>query len=456
MISPTGTGSPFVTVHPPTSPTKPPLHITTPNPLDFLAGERGTQSAHPGRAFKIPSRPTTPGEPARSPLLGPTTYNLPPDPPPPRRSGEYRRPEPVAPPKPFARVPPPINRAEKPKIPAKPTLQQVAPTGFGRQIVREAFTPNPLVPALTRSISVREVSPLRNLPTRPPVMPQRPGTNEFGRSLNRANTMGPRGASPFNGTITARKVSNGLNRPPPPPPPGGGDAPPALPARPPTFPPQPRQSSDPNKLQEHPMSQSIPRATKSYFPQDQHGHGTVEVAQSIPTARRNVSTPMSGTSLQVGSPSHSRAPSAADQTTGRGLPPPVERKSQPRIFSGTQESPMAGIITTIQPMPSSDTPHYPDLPDDASVNRRPPFSTKCHETKTTPTTKIFDVMGNYVCTSGTSTRAWDLSTGQQSLEIPHGEGPKMLTVAFKWAARPEEEGQKIWLGNSIGDRKSVV
>ena len=103
----------------------------------------------------------------------------------------------------------------------------------------------------------------------------------------------------------------------------------------------------------------------------------------------------------------------------------------------------------------SDTPHYPDLPDDASVNRRPPFSTKCHETKTTPTTKIFDVMGNYVCTSGTSTRAWDLSTGQQSLEIPHGEGPKMLTVAFKWAARPEEEGQKIWLGNSIGDIMEV-
>ena len=112
---------------------------------------------------------------------------------------------------------------------------------------------------------------------------------------------------------------------------------------------------------------------------------------------------------------------------------------------------MASIITTMQPTTHSDTPCYVDLPDDNSVNRRPPFAPKCHETKTTPTTKIFDVMGDFVCTSGTSTRVWNFSTEELVLEIAHGEGPKILAVAYKWVAHQHDQGQKIWLGNNIGD-----
>lgn len=468
----TDTRSPSVHVEPPSSPAKNTnLHITTPNPSDFLQGERAAQGTSTGRTFKIPSRPTTPKY-EKSPLLTPTTHNLPPEPPPPRRSGEFRR-EPSVPPNPLGRQPPPINRSEKPKIPAKP--QHVEPS---RPVERPVEPPRPVKsatpdkpespfvtpptpspfdtpptasdafppPPLQRSHTVRAVSPRGHPPPRPTI-PARPFTND--RSLGRANTV-QYGSSPH---------SNGFRRPPidtgrmvQPPPQMAVNTPrlakpPALPARPVAqipFPPPPsRPSVEAAKLQRQNTTPTTVRQTNTSFGHAHGDHGVEAVSTLVPTQKRNVSTPMSH-NLDMPSPSHSRS-LTIDHTGNRNLAQP---RLQPRKSAEVLESSRSSSAILA---PQTETPQCTDLPDPSMINRRPPYPAKNFEIATNATARIFDVVGNYVCTSGSFTRAWDVATGQQILNVAHAENIKINAIAFKWAAQPEKEGQKIWCGSTTGD-----
>lgn len=69
--------------------------------------------------------------------------------------------------------------------------------------------------------------------------------------------------------------------------------------------------------------------------------------------------------------------------------------------------------------------------------------------------RIFDVVGEYACSSGTFTRAWNLVTGEQLLNLSHGETVKIMSISFKACSTPEEEGQRLWLGNNVGDLVEV-
>lgn len=93
-----------------------------------------------------------------------------------------------------------------------------------------------------------------------------------------------------------------------------------------------------------------------------------------------------------------------------------------------------------------------DYPDASVANRRPPLlKSGPQEIHTRYDTRLMDVCGKYVCTTGYITRVWDLTTGEQVMSLSHGETVKCLSLAFKPGNGLEDEGQRLWLGTSNGE-----
>jgi len=91
-------------------------------------------------------------------------------------------------------------------------------------------------------------------------------------------------------------------------------------------------------------------------------------------------------------------------------------------------------------------------PDPSGVNRRPPYVKQgVHEIATKYDSRVFDVCGQLVCTTGHLTRVWSLLDGELLMSMSPGEGLKATAVAFKPGANVDEEGMRLWIGNSVGD-----
>jgi hypothetical protein len=69
--------------------------------------------------------------------------------------------------------------------------------------------------------------------------------------------------------------------------------------------------------------------------------------------------------------------------------------------------------------------------------------------------RIFDVCGEYVCTTGQLTRLWDTLDGSMLMSLAHTEGVKATAVAFKPGTDPQKEASAIWLGTSAGELMEV-
>ena len=94
-----------------------------------------------------------------------------------------------------------------------------------------------------------------------------------------------------------------------------------------------------------------------------------------------------------------------------------------------------------------------DYPDASQINRRPPKS-KCgvHRIWTEYDTKLFDLNGNFVCSGGFITRAWDTKNARLLMDVaPNEREIKVTSMVFKPGRTAEEEGLVIWLGNNVGD-----
>jgi WD40 repeat protein len=97
-------------------------------------------------------------------------------------------------------------------------------------------------------------------------------------------------------------------------------------------------------------------------------------------------------------------------------------------------------------------PSLGDYPDASRSNRRPPFfRTGAREISAKYDTRILDVCGEFICTSGHLTRVWSLVDGEILTSLAHTEGIKIVSVSFKPASNINEEGSRIWLGNNIGE-----
>ena len=97
-----------------------------------------------------------------------------------------------------------------------------------------------------------------------------------------------------------------------------------------------------------------------------------------------------------------------------------------------------------------------DYPDSSHTNRRPPFfKTGARSIHTKHDTRVYDVCGQYVCTTGFTSRAWDLVTGEQVMGLSHGETMKGVSVAFKPGRTMEDEGKLVWIGTNTGELLEV-
>lgn len=426
---------PSVNVLPPQSPPKPRVSNlvvgSAPAMLSSDAPQSASGTSSP-RHFRIPSRPHTPLiDSARSPRLHPSR---PPSPPPPRRSVEMRREPSMS----FKAPPPPVNRAEKPKIASKPTTLSVT----------EVTT---LMPATPRNVEERTSpfnTPPNGLSPEHELPPALPGPRPR-QSLDATNIPGHRTFEPppvHHSVVSRRRdhETNGSAR--------GfitpqvtGDDRSNLPSRQNSVlePPKPRVAS--GILMPPPPRPSMdkPRALPpSTAP-------TVDTSYATPP-KRVVSTPT--THSPTPPRTHGRS-MTVDRTSHRT---PAEFRAPP-VSSTSRVEPRASLdLVPASTVVESAHPNLGDYPDSSHSNRRPPvFKQGVKDISAKYDTRVMDICGEYVCTTGLMTRVWNVLDGDVVMSIVHGEGVKMMSMAFKPAGDVSDEGKRLWLGNNIGELMEV-
>lgn len=357
-------------------------------------------------------------------------------------------------------VPPPVNRAEKPKIPIKPpNLVQNADT--------VSLTPHPV-----RSSSLaRPVSPFATPPESPEMKPERQASPENINKLtptSRSSTEPTRARSsegrvPRLPARDARELGFTRRRPIP----------------------EPSRDTKPSMMQHVPPPPRMPARPGTHAAPFPASRGSISDAQhdrpSLPPRQPNLpSRPghVSPSRQQQthNAPDSSVRPTSVAKVEGTSLhpngtraliyvqplpppppvlhPTPVSRSTKPGMQPDRQSP------TRAEPegedLPLEEPKFRSDFPDSTQVNRRPPYlKSGPREIPTRYDTRLFDVCGKYVCTTGYLTRVWDLATGEQIMSLSHGETVKCLSVAFKPGQGLQDEGQRLWLGTSVGELHEV-
>ncbi|KAK7205801.1 hypothetical protein BZA70DRAFT_277090 [Myxozyma melibiosi] len=100
--------------------------------------------------------------------------------------------------------------------------------------------------------------------------------------------------------------------------------------------------------------------------------------------------------------------------------------------------------------PAEETERMAEYPDSSRANRRPPITRSMpHEISCKYDVRMFCISGEYICTSGTVTKVWSVSSGTCVGIIAH-EGFKVTAMGFKPSRNLEEEGRYVWMGTKEG------
>ncbi|KAI4148442.1 MAG: hypothetical protein L6R39_002790 [Caloplaca ligustica] len=129
--------------------------------------------------------------------------------------------------------------------------------------------------------------------------------------------------------------------------------------------------------------------------------------------------------------------------------------SDPSSRRGLEEMTANSLSPGIRP-PVSGSPDN-EFPDGSASNRRPPcIITGCHVIHANYDSKVFDMCAGRACSAGQLTRVWDLASGKMLLSLALGEREVRATaIAFKPAAKIDEEGSRLWVGTSYGNVHEV-
>lgn len=341
-------------------------------------------------------------------------------------------------------VPPPVNRAEKPKIPVKPPEKRSNPN---------------LEPSL--AIGSRGVSPFGARPSsddnpEPDSGRSRQGSwgasrVETGSDCQPAHVhryLQKRNSGDFSGlkqrSLKLGDLQKGTIQPSSSP----SDAQPLQPRLP------PRQEG--NKMLQQPVTpRPVTQLNRARTEQVvRPGNLPTHTKPRIPSAH-----------------SHSTIPTDAKSSLSEFMPPPkrsqtsinandfgqeTNTRSQTQFVSQELTPSMLDIDPPDTDSFSGNFTHS-SYPDTSNINRRPPFFQKGVQTLDTHyDTKLFDISNRYVCTTGYLTRAWDLISGDMVLNLGHDEKEIRVTaLAFKPGGSTEDEGLQIWLGTNYGDIQEV-
>ncbi|KZF20363.1 DNase I-like protein [Xylona heveae TC161] len=356
-------------------------------------------------------------------------------------------------------IPPPVNRAEKPKIPPKPPTIPLKPKPTNLKLSPTAAPTAPEEP----------VSPFSTPPESETEAEQTPPFQRRTRSQDTGSK--PKRDSYFDPTQVRPSARHSIqldraSRPPPPPPaprsPGRSgltnlDAHPLPPSRPARHPSREGRSAVP------PPPPSLP---------PRRDFGSQDASPGRPTSQLALPTPSPPASV-----ASKTAATLVAETTAK-FPPPPRRGTAPIIPPTSafvdQETPLregyrSASNTSLDlkqayrydDVYDSDetgavidyvTPTLTDYPDSSHANRRwPCFKHGPREFPTKYETRLFDICGEYLCTSGFLTKVWNILTGELLMSVSHGETTKVTALAFKTGVDLRNEGKRLWLGTNHGE-----
>ena len=339
-------------------------------------------------------------------------------------------------------TPPPVNRAEKPKIPFKPSSVLSSKIELDAVVIDERLSPFSTPPSSDESPGLVSFKDTDSQNKRPEWGAARGEKQSYFQASSKNPSIQSKSCK--NSGLLAQ-TSNSLlqhkNGSLPTVPAPRLEAPPGLPPR-----------RDIEKASERSVAITAPSSTIS-------GQGAYRDAV---TTRSSTSDTMS-----------TRSSKGTTKSTSEFPPPPrrsaASSSSTSLKASGNVDSQATGppLVTRHQigftnselraPEPRNVLLNPVDFPDASSGNRRPPFPKKgVRDIETHYDTRLLDICGAYVCTTGYLTRAWDLSTGEMVMSIGHTEKEIRVTaMAFKPGATADEEGLRLWLGNNYGDLQEV-
>lgn len=186
-------------------------------------------------------------------------------------------------------------------------------------------------------------------------------------------------------------------------------------------------------------------------------------------AFRQVSRPLPARTGAMGDPlpeRHSSLRPSIDQTRPQQFALPFsleDHHPEPGIrpsgeFMRSLQSPSSSVSytasRTIGEFEHSDAPapFQAEYPDCTEVNRRPPwFLDGPRNIANGYESRLLDVCGEHICTTGVITRVWNILTGKLLLSMSHGENIRVTALSFKPARQIEEEGTRLWLATNLGE-----
>ena len=353
-------------------------------------------------------------------------------------------------------VPPPINRADKPKPPSKPpllashTLKTKLDPGGTVHIDRVSPFSTPPSSEGSPSADVPREKHSMDIPR--PTAAETAHQNDYFRTTSvRQSFEGQRPSILVPEKRRADPRASGFTRTVP------GD----LPSDRPGLPPRPdnEKSSVPLRNTQDGVNEFRVRKLPPVGPkQQQQSLSRADSKTSIhstggflpPPKRVNANSsafttaPVSRASLDMTRPIPPPSREASDQYL-HGHPQPIIRNEL-----GHKADTHASFTESVSAPPS-------DYPDYSQTNRRPPrVHEGAHILDTKYDTRLFDACGRYVCATGYLTKAWDLMSGEEVLSIGNDNREvKVTALAFKPGATAEEEGLRIWLGTNYGEIQEV-
>ncbi|KAL3463655.1 Endonuclease/exonuclease/phosphatase [Aspergillus heterothallicus] len=344
------------------------------------------------------------------------------------------------------------NRATKPKIPAKPvglTFHDTSPSLA--PIQHRASSRDRMSPFSTPPSSPEKASPGRSAVTKP-ARPPRPPSRQSPPPLSAVEMPPRRSMERSPAPPPARALSTSRRSPVPEPPrqskpltvqiPKGPSVHPAAPASAPLSARLAQRSDSPHSRP------GLPPRHPSVVHRTGRSPARQPAALDSPALPKPISRTDSIQTPHVQTPQIQRQPSFSRDT--KRLPPPV---GPDRAVVDRQS--VRPHISSDEPV-VDEPPTRTDYPDASSTNRRPPIlRTGPREINTRYDTRLMDVCGRHVCTTGYITRVWDLTTGDQLMSLSHGETVKSLSLSFKPGAGLEDEGQRLWIGTNNGELHEI-
>ena len=342
----------------------------------------------------------------------------------------------------IAPAPPPVNRADKPKPQSKlpPIVSHTGKASLdpGGAVQTDRVSPFSTPPSSEENLSIdvrgNQLTDFRT-PPRQSNEGQRPSTRDM--PVPEKRQLDPR-ASGFTRTV-----------------PRPGD----LPSDRPGLPPRPdneRPSMSLDSAQDGDNDFRAPKPGSRVLRQQQQQHVLRVDSKPLLHSTGGFLPPPKRANVNNGSFTVASTGRASNDMV-RPVPPPSHGVGDPHLHTYTQRNEFGHNVDSYSSLPDSISVPVSDYPDFSQANRRPP---RVHEgvniLETKYDTRLFDANGRYVCATGYLTKAWDVISGEEVLNLGHdSKEVKVTALAFKPGATAEEEGLRVWLGTNYGEIQEV-